>query len=381
MVGLQLGQSLLHRDGQKVYFIAEIGQNHQGNLDVAKRMIQEAWKAGCDCVKFQKSCLNEKFTKSALQRKYDGANSWGKTYGEHKAYLEFSIHQYRELQQFSQTLGIEFTASAMDEVSLSEVDSLDVPFIKIGSGDANNFPLLEKAATLKTSLVISIGMQTLNTVERIVHIMEKAKKTNFALMHCVSSYPTEPQNCELLRIRWLKEKYPNLVIGYSGHEIGIEISKAAVLLGARIIERHFTLDKNQKGSDHKCSLEPWEMKNLISAIRDMHPIMDSTICLKISDIISLLHESPDVKNALKSCANEKTIMPCEINCRNKLGKSLVAVKNLNIGHIISSPDLCVKVSEPNGISAEYIEDVIGLQLSENVIVDDPLLWHCINKSQ
>ncbi|XP_061388065.1 sialic acid synthase [Musca vetustissima] len=379
MVKLQLGQTLIQRDGQRVYVIAEIGQNHQGNLETAKRMIMEAWKSGCDCVKFQKSCLSAKFTKSALQRKYDGPNSWGNTYGEHKTYLEFSIEQYREIQEFCNTLGIDFTASAMDEVSLEEMSSMTVPFIKIGSGDANNFPLLKKAAMLKTPLIISTGMQTLATVDRIVQIMENANKKSFALMHCVSSYPTEPQNCELVRILWLKEKYPNIIIGYSGHEMGIEISKAAVLLGARILERHFTLDCNQKGSDHKCSLEPLQMRNLVLGINNLKHIMSLHTYLKVSDIISLLGETTDIKNALKDCLHDKSIMPCEMNCRNKLGKSLVAAKNLNIGETIDANDLWVKVSEPNGISAEHIEEVIGRQLSKCLSVDEPLQWNYLHK--
>ncbi|XP_019894044.2 sialic acid synthase isoform X2 [Musca domestica] len=335
-------------------------------------------EAGCDCVKFQKSCLSAKFTKSALQRKYDGPNSWGKTYGEHKAFLEFSMEQYKDIQEFCKTLGIDFTASAMDVVSLHQMDSMNVPFIKIGSGDANNFPLLKQAAALQTPLVISTGMQTFETVDRIVQIMESANKRNFALMHCVSSYPTEPQNCELPRILWLKEKYPNIVIGYSGHEMGIEISTAAVLLGARIVERHFTLDRNQKGSDHKCSLEPLQMKNLVCGIKSLKHTLNSSTSLTITEIISLLDESADVRNALKCSTIEKIMMPCEMNCRDKLGKTLVAAKDLPKGHIISPADLCVKVSEPNGISAEYIDDVVGLQLTQSVSVDEPLFWDHMN---
>lgn len=255
---------------------------------------------------------------------------------------------------------------------------MNVPFIKIGSGDANNFPLLKKAAMLKRPLVISTGMQTANTIEKIVKIMNNAKKSNFSILHCVSSYPTEPHDCQLMRISWLMQKYPNVVIGYSGHEEGIEISKAAVLLGARIVERHFTLDNNQKGSDHKCSINPTSMAQLVTGIKQLMDIPLVRNDLTKSEIINLLNESKDVKEALKDCNDEKHIAHCETSCRQKLGKSLVAAKPLNTGHTISAGDLNVKVSEPNGIWAEYIDEVIGLELSRSIGNDEPIMWQHTN---
>lgn len=142
---------------QRTFVIAEIGQNHQGDITIAKRMIAKAKSIGADCVKFQKSCLKEKFTLAALERPYNSINSWGKTYGEHKQNLEFSIDQYKVLQNFASELDIIFTASAMDIQSLQDLVNLDVPVIKIGSGDANNIPLLTKAAKCPVPLIISTG--------------------------------------------------------------------------------------------------------------------------------------------------------------------------------------------------------------------------------
>ncbi|XP_034662679.1 sialic acid synthase [Drosophila subobscura] len=356
-----------------VYIIAEIGQNHQGCLEEAKKMILKAKEAGCHCVKFQKSNLPAKFTRSALARDYVSENAWGKTYGEHKEYLEFSKEQYQELQAYSQELNLDFTASAMDELSLDFLADLKVPFIKIGSGDANNFPLLKKASGLGLPLVISTGMQTLQTVDKIVSIMEDAGKSDYALMHCVSAYPTPPKDCNLRLISMLKQRFPNVVIGYSGHELGVAITQAAVLLGARIVERHFTLDKNQKGSDHRCSLEPLELKSLIVAIESFKL---QKLPLAAHDIISVLGNGRELEEALRH-AGEKEILPCELPCRNKLGKSLVAARSLHKGHKLQLNNVAIKVSEPNGLPAETYFDIVGKELTDSVSEDEPITGNMV----
>lgn len=226
---------------RRVFVIAEIGQNHQGDIEIAKRMILAAKEAGADCVKFQKSCLSEKFTRNALVRSYNGPNSWGRTYGEHKEYLEFSIQQYKMLQQFANEQNIIFTASAMDMKSLRVLEDLNVPVIKIGSGDANNIPLLEKAATLETPLIISTGMLDEQMVQRIVNIMHVHGKTNYCLLHCVSSYPTLPQHVNLRLLCSYRESFPNICLGYSGHEQGTAISTAAAIFGAKVTTVFFPL--------------------------------------------------------------------------------------------------------------------------------------------
>ncbi|XP_017103198.2 sialic acid synthase [Drosophila bipectinata] len=351
-----------------VYIIAEIGQNHQGCLDMAKKMILEAKKAGCHCVKFQKSDLKEKFTRSALDREYISENSWGKTYGEHKEYLEFSKDQYKELQAYSRDINVDFTASAMDENSLDFLVDFKVPFIKIGSGDANNFLLLKKAAKLDIPLVISTGMQTMETVEKIVQTMEDAGKKDYALMHCVSAYPTLPEDCNLQLIRMFKRRLPNVTIGYSGHELGILLTQAAVLLGARIVERHFTLDKNQKGSDHRCSLEPNELRELIEKINHFELKNNS---LSVGDVMQKLNGGQDLVKALRD-VREKEILLCELPCRDKLGKSIVAARSLPKGHILEPSDMAIKVSQPNGETAEKYFDLIGKELIVNVGEDEPI---------
>lgn len=226
---------------ERTFIIAEIGQNHQGSIGHAKQMIAEAKRIGVDCVKFQKSNLYAKFTRSALQRQYNGPNSWGNTYGEHKEYLEFSIEQYKQLQAFSHEIGILFTASAMDIKSFDDLYALNVPFIKIGSGDANNIQLLSKAAQNQIPLIISTGMQDANMVNRIVELMTINKKTNYCLLHCVSSYPTEPHNVNLHMLNVYRELFTDICLGYSGHEQGTAITLAAVLLGAKVRINFFSI--------------------------------------------------------------------------------------------------------------------------------------------
>ncbi|EDV42379.2 uncharacterized protein Dana_GF17956 [Drosophila ananassae] len=351
-----------------VYFIAEIGQNHQGCLEMAKKMILEAKKAGCHCVKFQKSDLKAKFTRSALDREYISENSWGKTYGEHKEYLEFSKEQYIELQAYSREINVDFTASAMDENSLDFLVDLSVPFIKIGSGDANNFSLLRKAAKLDIPLVISTGMQTMDTVEKIVQTMEDAGKKDYALMHCVSAYPTMPEDCNLQLIRVFKGRFPNVTIGYSGHELGILLTQAAVLLGARIVERHYTLDKNQKGSDQRCSLEPQELRELVEQVKQFELNNNP---YPTGDVMQKLNGGQDLATALQD-VREKEILPCELPCRNKLGKSIVAARSLSKGHILEPTDMAIKVSHPSGETAENHFNLIGKELIVDVGEDDPI---------
>ncbi|XP_031631388.1 sialic acid synthase [Contarinia nasturtii] len=361
--------------GNRTFVIAEIGQNHQGDIEMAKRLIAEAKAAGADCVKFQKSCLTEKFTQNALDRAYNGVNSWGKTYGEHKEYLEFTIEQYKSLQKYANELDVIFTASAMDIQSLKDLEELHVPVIKIGSGDANNIPLLVNASKLTIPLIISTGMQNDIMVNRIVQIMNDSRKTNYCLLHCVSAYPTDPNDVHLNMLHKYREYFPNITIGYSGHELGIAISTAAVAYGAKVIERHFTLDKQQKGTDHKLSLEPAELKELITRIRSIEnslpTVTDEQTILDFLSTVLTKDELSDVKLAMASLP-KKQILDCERPCRMKLGKSLVYRSHLKCGTTISPNDICAKVNEPFGISAEHYDNYLGKMLNKNVVTDENL---------
>ncbi|XP_076258459.1 N-acetylneuraminic acid synthase isoform X3 [Rhynchophorus ferrugineus] len=330
----------------RTFFIAEIGQNHQGDIQIAKQLMNVAKDAGADCVKFQKSCLTEKFTSSVLKTPYSGKNSWGKTYGEHKSFLEFTANEFIELQKYAEELDIYFTASAMDPQSLKFLELIKVPFIKIGSGDANNLLLIEQAAKTNIPLVISTGMVGFKTVQSIYDLVSCYHK-NFVLLHCTSAYPTLDEDVHLRVLKLYMKEFPDIPIGYSGHELGIHITTCAVALGAKVIERHITLDKTMKGTDHKCSLEPHELKQLISQIRSVE--------LALGKAIKKRH-------------------PSEIPCYRKLYKTMVYSNNFQANHKLDSTnDIKVKVCDPKGLDPLFINKVLGKTLKCNVNLDDPVL--------
>ncbi|KAK9884462.1 hypothetical protein WA026_007305 [Henosepilachna vigintioctopunctata] len=342
---LLLGDRLILSDSP-VFFIAEVGQNHQGDIKIAEQLIDAAKNAGADCVKFQKTNLKEKFTKKALSRPYENRNSWGKTYGEHKQYLEFSDVEFKQLQEYAKNKNIMFTASAMDIKSLQFLLDINVPFVKIGSGDANNIPLLLQAAKSEVPLVISTGMQALTSVEKIHSIVKRYNAKNFALLHCVSSYPTPLEDINLSIIKLYQQTFPNNIIGYSGHELGIDVSVAATVMGAKIIERHITLDKSQKGTDHSCSLLPEEFFLMVQNVKKLQ------IAIGIP---------------------QKVCMQSELICWFKLGKTLVAAKNLTEGQIIKADDLKIKIADPKGIDPIYYESILGKTLKTKVKQDQAIL--------
>lgn len=407
---IRIGDRMIGRT-ENTYIIAEIGQNHQGNIDHAKQMIAVAKKCGADCVKFQKSHLPAKFTAAALRRPYASPNAWADTYGDHKRHLEFSLEQYEELQRYAHEIGIAFTASAMDEVSLEQLCQLRVPFVKIGSGDGNNFPLLVKAAQHRLPLIVSTGMQKESTVRRVVEILKASGNRDVCLLHCVSAYPTHPEYATLRLLESYRKWFPDVCLGYSGHEQGIWISVTAVLLGAnvsitfilivylqinwginalQVIERHFTLDKRQKGTDHPLSLEPAELTALITTVRQIDeqlridPITDTSdsSILRVLGTLPGFNPQTDtdaIQLALKPIATKK-ILNCEMECSNKLGKSLVFRVGLSAGTVITENHLCAKVNEPRGISADQIYEFVGQELTQTAEEDDLVREICFKRN-
>lgn len=331
------------------FIIAEIGQNHQGDIEIAKKMIRMVKDCGADCAKFQKSELEYKFNKSALERPYTSPHSWGKTYGEHKRHLEFSHEQYRELQKYAEEIGIFFTASGMDEMAVEFLHELNVPFFKVGSGDTNNFPYLEKCAKKGRPMVVSSGMQSMETMRRVYQTV-KANNPNFCILQCTSAYPLEPENVNLRVIMEYQKEFPDIPIGYSGHETGIAITIAAVALGAKVVERHVTLDKTWKGSDHQASLEPQELTELVQAIRTVERSLGSPI---------------------------KQILPCEMACHNKLGKSVVAKTAIPKGTVLTIDMLTVKVGEPKGVPPQNIFDLVGKKVSRDIVEDETVVEEAV----
>lgn len=237
--------------------------------------------------------------------------------------------------------------------------------------------MMRYIATQNVPLIVSTGMQSEDTIKKVHNILSSAN-CNFALLHCISSYPTEVQDTKLNFISKFKNMFKNTTIGYSGHEIGLEISLIAVLLGAKVIERHFTLDKNLKGSDHSASLTPDEFSVLVQTIRmleDQHklPIQDKfEMCKILQDLPFTKDVQKIVDAATREDANKREVYECELSCKFKLGKSLVYSGNFKRKHILSIKDINVKVSQPNGLSAEHFDECIDKVLTKEVFEDSIL---------
>ncbi|XP_062901172.1 sialic acid synthase-like [Mobula hypostoma] len=333
------------------FIIAEIGQNHQGDIDIAKKMIRMAKECGADCAKFQKSELEYKFNKAALERPYTSQHSWGATYGDHKRHLEFSHEQYRELAKYAQEIGIFLTASGMDEMAVEFLHELNVPFLKVASLDTNNFPYLEKAAKKGRPMVISSGMQSMEIMRKVYKIM-KATSTKFCFLQCTSAYPLEAEDVNLRVITEYQKEFPDIPIGYSGHETGIAISIAAVAMGAKVVERHVTLDKTWKGNDHQASLEPDELRELVHSIRTVEKALGSPL---------------------------KQFLPCEAVCHSKLGKSVVAKVNIPAGTVLTMDMMTVKAAVPKGVEPNDIFNLVGKKVKANIGADESITEDVIGK--
>ncbi|XP_010121213.1 PREDICTED: sialic acid synthase, partial [Chlamydotis macqueenii] len=221
---------------------------------------------------------------------------------------------------------------------------LNVPFFKVGSGDTNNFPYLEKTAKKGRPMVISSGMQSMNTMHQVYQIV-KPINPNFCFLQCTSAYPLQPEDVNLRVISAYQSAFPDIPIGYSGHETGIAISVAAVAMGAKVLERHVTLNKTWKGSDHQASLEPQELAELVKAIRTVEKAMGSPI---------------------------KQLLPCEMACNEKLGKSVVAKVTIPEGTVLTLDMLTVKVGEPKGFPPEAIFDLVGQKVKKNIEEDETI---------
>lgn len=249
---------------KKTHIIAEIGINHNGSLDICKKLIDVAALAGCDSVKFQKRnpdvCVPE-HQKSVMRE-----TPWGTmTYLDYKYRVEFEKPEYDEIDKHCKEKGIEWSASPWDLDSLEFLAQYDIPYIKIPSAHLTNIPLLEASMATGKRVIASTGMSTLEEIDKAVEVL---KKGDFALLHCNSTYPAPLEELNLNCIKTLKERY-NCEVGYSGHEFRLGTTVASVYLGATILERHITLDRTMWGSDHLSSVEPQGLIKLVKGVREL----------------------------------------------------------------------------------------------------------------
>tara|TARA_B100000963_G_scaffold359111_1_gene385469 strand:- start:962 stop:1804 length:843 start_codon:yes stop_codon:yes gene_type:complete len=246
-----------------IFFIAEIGINHNGDLNICKKLIDLAKDTGCNAVKFQKRNIDSVYTESFLNSYRE--SPWGLSQRDQKEGLEFSMEQYKEIDKYCLEKNITWFASAWDEKSQEFLSKLNFKYNKIASPMIVNTSLLKQIAKEKKYTFISTGMCSYNDIDKAVEIF-KAESCPYELMHCVSTYPMKDEDANLRMISTLKNKY-SCKVGYSGHETGLAISLAAAALGATSIERHITLDRGMYGSDQSASLEPAGLRQLLGGIR------------------------------------------------------------------------------------------------------------------
>lgn len=256
---------------ERCVVVAEIGQNHQGDLEIAKELIRQAKICGADAVKSQKRDIRSLLTPEEYRRPYESPHSFGATYGEHREALELSGGEFAELILFARKLGIEFFASPWDVRSAELLNRLGMRLFKVPSACVTNLPLLRTLAAFKKPLILSTGMSTLEEIDRAMEILQGCE---VALLQCTSAYPCAFEDIHLRVLETLRCRY-GVPVGLSGHHRGIAVDAAAVALGARILERHFTLDRTMKGSDHAASLEPPGLARLVRDVRAVERALGS----------------------------------------------------------------------------------------------------------
>lgn len=323
-----------------VLIIAEAGVNHNGSLEIAKRLVDEASSAGVDIIKFQTFKAEKLVSKAAKQAEYQKKNI-GK--GEETQYamlkkLELSNEQHEELIAYCKSKNIRFFSTAFDMDSIDYLHSLDLGLWKIPSGEITNYPYLKKIASYKEPVILSTGMCELSDIENAINVLvaNGVSKDIITVLHCNTEYPTPMKDVNLKAMLEIKEKF-GVKIGYSDHTEGIEVPIAAVALGATVIEKHFTLDKNMEGPDHKASLEPYELKAMVKSIRN------------IEQALGIGH---------------KTVSDSERKNIEIARKSIVAAKDIKEGEIFTEENLSVK-RPGNGISPMEWENVIGKVAKRN----------------
>ena len=268
---IKLGKKVLSYDNDEVYYIAEIGINHNGDLQIAKKLIDAAFATGWDCVKFQKRtpelCVPE-HQKNVLRD-----TPWGRiTYLEYRYKVEFGKNEYDYIDKYCKEKPIDWTASVWDLPSLEFLLQYDVPFIKIPSAKLTEKDLVKASAESGKPVILSTGMSTVEEIDEAVNILEKYSRGDYILLHTNSTYPTPHEDINLRVMDFLKKRY-NCLVGYSGHEYDLEPTVIAVALGAKVIERHVTLDHNMWGSDHFASLEVHAMDMLMKRMKDVNKIL------------------------------------------------------------------------------------------------------------
>ncbi len=328
------------------YIIAEAGVNHNGQLDLALKLCDAAKAAGVDCVKFQTWQTEKIVTRKAEKATYQSENTHDAEESQFDMLkkLELSYEDFRIVQEHCKQIGIDFLSTPDEEYSLAFLmNELNLPLIKIGSGEVTNIPYLRQMASYGKPVILSTGMATLAQVATAYDTLLASGAPSVALLHCTTNYPCPKNEVNLRAMQTMKQAF-KCKVGYSDHTMGTEIPIAAVAMGAEIIEKHFTLDRNMEGPDHKASLNPEELKEMVSAIRHIEQAL--------GDGIKQPNES------------EKKISKVVL-------KRIVASRPIKKGEILSEDNMTVKRSD-NGIKASYWDVVAGRVAQQDYSIDEEI---------
>lgn len=337
------------------YLIGEIGQNHNGSVEIGKKIIDEITKPvfdeylnrelkGIDAIKLTKRDLKEELSADAWKKPYTSPHSFGKTYGEHREVLELTDEEHFELYNYAKSNNLEVVETICAVGCLSMFRYFEPDYIKVASRDLTNLPLLEALAETKIPMILSTGMSGKEELGKAVEIIS-GKHNRITILHCLSQYPSDYKNINLLSIQYLKTHYPDYTIGYSDHSIGIVIPSAAVAMGARVIEKHITLDREMKGTDHAGSLGPEGIHRMVRDIRNVE--------MSMGEVDMFLSES--VKEA-----------------KIKLERSIASIRNMEAGELIQADDIHL-LSPGDGYSWSEKDLVVGKRLI-NALLKDQIIY-------
>lgn len=337
--------------GAPVFIVGEAGVNHNGDLGLARRLVDVAAEAGADAVKFQtfrsEALVSRNAPKAAYQRETTGA---GESQREMLARLELTLDQHAEIREHCAKRGILFFSTPFDELSADALETLGVALFKLPSGEITNLPFLRHVASKRKPIILSTGMSTLAEVAQAVAAIREAGDPPLALLHCVSAYPAPASEMNLRAMDTLRERF-GCPVGLSDHTLGIEVAAAAVARGATIVEKHFTLDKRLPGPDHLASLEPGELARLVRAIR--------TVEAALGD-------------------GEKRPMPSEMDTRRVARKSLVTARPIRAGEKLTADLVAIK-RPGTGISPADLPRVLGRTVRRDLAADEMIDWAAIDE--
>ena len=348
---LTIDGKVIQDDGD-CYVIAEIGHNHQGKLETAKEMFKAAKECGADAVKLQKRNNRELFTKAGYEKPYDNPNSYGGTYGEHREFLEFGGIEYKELMDYADEIGVTFFSTAFDFSSADFLAKLEMPAFKIASGDLKNIPLLTHIAQFQKPMILSTGGGTMEDVNRAYDAVMPINQ-QLSILQCTAGYPADFDQLNLSVITTFRERFQNLTVGLSSHDNGIAMAVAAYMLGARVIEKHFTLNHTWKGTDHAFSLEPIGFRKMV---RDLERVK-----VAIGNGVKQTYET-------------------EKNPIIKMGKKLVAACNMPAGYTVRREDIALK-SPGDGLPPYELDKVIGRVTRQELKEDDDISYEVLNGAE